>query len=633
MKKAIAILGHLVFVCAGAVALAYVLYIFVYHGKGSFTMGSRHAHFMGYFYPWRVFGLTTALVLPALAVNVLRLLQLCLPSNKVFGQSSVLRGISEYSILIILLSFLLMLPEIDLVNDRAEAVLWTPKRTKPHASPSRKSPAPIKKVLPWEKDFITAAEKAGKEKRPLFIMMTADWCGWCRKLEQDTFTDKRVKELLKPFVCVQVFENREIDKKYGTGGYPNLAFARPNGEKVYGIGGYKPPLPFIRGIVKAYEALEMKLPAPYDEARKHFFELNREKADALIKAGNVAALEKLLEPVNKDAYAERNYLIARFELPEGINKKTLDVFSGYSYKPIPESGVVLLNFRQGNTDSSFSLVHRGCEQIHYQANFSEKHLESKVFTVKKLEQADKKKQEGNSIVKQLQAIMKTADPQLRQADVTQLRKAASLQGTVNTMLGQVINKAFVNLYDWQTIKSGRNENFQIKDVAPGSFTICATARGYASKATIVTLESNGVHDLHLKMDPAETVHIRWTYQAEEGNPHFDSGNIINGEYIINIKDSRFSLRRGHPLGNWGSDIMFRKKDDGKLYFHLFDAGGNGNGVIKTDLKYHAINAADPEAHYNMRPAESIEARQNYLVRCCQGDHYAKLQILDVCLDK
>ncbi len=34
--------------------------------------------------------------------------------------------------------------------------------------------------------------------------------------------------------------------------------------------------------------------------------------------------------------------------------------------------------------------------------------------------------------------------------------------------------------------------------------------------------------------------------------------------------SQNSQRNGHPLENWGSDILFRKKDDGKLYFHLFD---------------------------------------------------------------
>lgn len=603
MKRTAAIMGHLLFLFAGVAVLGYVWYVFIYCGEGSFIAGTRRAHFSGYYYPWRVFGLTTALFLPALVANLFRLLQLWMPSSKLLGQGKELRYVSEYSILIILLIFLSLLPEIDLVNDKAENVLWAPKTSKATKVNSRNAPAPTQQVLPWEKDYSSAVEKANKEGRPLFIMMTANWCGWCRKLEQDTFTDKRVRELLKPFVCVQVLENREVDKKYGTGGYPNLAFVKPNGEKAHGIGGYKPPIPFIRGIVNAYEALEMKLPEPYEEARKHFFELDIEKAAKLVEAGDVIALEQLLEPVNKDSFTERNYLIAQFELPDGINRNTLDVFSGYSYKSIPESGVVLLEFRPGDSDTSFSLVHRGCEPLHYRTNFSEKHLESKTFTVKRIPSPDK----------------------------IERQRKASIDGLVGTIAGKPVEKAFLNVYDWQTIKTGKNGGFQMRDIASSTFTVCATARGYAAKPTVVTLEDQATRGLHIKMEPAETVHIRWAYQAEEGNPRFDSGDIVNGEYVINIKDSRFSLRRGHPLDNWGSDIMFRKKDDGKLYFHLFDGSGNNNGVLRSELRYNEIKAADPETHYTMRPDEAIEAGQCYLVRCCQGEHYAKLQVLDVCL--
>lgn len=604
MKRAVAIWGHLVFVGISVAAVSYTWYMFVYNGNGSFLEGTRHVHISGYFYPYRIFALTTALILPAVIANVLRLLQLCLPTNRILGQGRALRGISEYSILILLLSFLLLLPEIALINDKAKEVFGaSPKHRKPPVV-FDSAKRVVKKVLPWEKDYKTAGLKAKKEDRPLFIMMTADWCGWCRKLEEDTLSDKRVKELLKPFVCVQVFENKEVDRKYGANGYPNLAFANVNGDKVHGVGGYKASTPFIRGIIEAYEALEMKLPTAYAEASKHFFELDFEKAAALAEAGDVPALEKLLEPVNKDSFAERNYLIAQFEVPEGVNRNALDVFFGYSYAPIPESGVVLLTFKQGERDNSFSLVHRGCVPLHYQTDFSGKHLESKTFRLQ----------------------------QLKHTDDSETKETVVLQGTVSTTTGKPIEKAFVNVYDWQTIKTSRDGAFQIDDVAPGTFTINATARGAASKPTQISLENQLTRGHHFKMEPAETVHIRWAYQAEEGNPRFDCGDVINGEYIINIKDSRFSLRRGHPLGNWGSDIMFRKKDDGKLYFHLFDASGNGNGVLKSELMYHAIKAVDPNAHYAMRPDEAVEARQCYLVRCCQGDHYAKIQILDICLE-
>jgi thioredoxin-related protein len=44
---------------------------------------------------------------------------------------------------------------------------------------------------------IQEAEKLSKESfRPIFIDTFTDWCGWCKKMDQDTFTNPVIAEIL-----------------------------------------------------------------------------------------------------------------------------------------------------------------------------------------------------------------------------------------------------------------------------------------------------------------------------------------------------------------------------------------------------------------------------------------------------
>jgi len=123
-------------------------------------------------------------------------------------------------------------------------------------------PAPASPELAWEKDYQIALARARSERKPMLIMMTATWCGYCKLLEQKTLNDPWIRQFLSEFVVVKAFEDKEVERAYGAGGYPTLAFATSDGQLAHKSIGFKPPLAFCEECRQAFEKL--KLPTPPD---------------------------------------------------------------------------------------------------------------------------------------------------------------------------------------------------------------------------------------------------------------------------------------------------------------------------------------------------------------------------------
>lgn len=122
----------------------------------------------------------------------------------------------------------------------------------------------------WEISYGVALEKAKKETKPLFVMLTTKNCGWCKKLEKDTLSLSTIQEFLGPFIKVQVYadkdqEQGELAKKLGAGGYPTLVFLNSDETLLNRFFGYRAPTAFALECAKAFE--KAKIPQP-EELKK-----------------------------------------------------------------------------------------------------------------------------------------------------------------------------------------------------------------------------------------------------------------------------------------------------------------------------------------------------------------------------
>lgn len=99
-----------------------------------------------------------------------------------------------------------------------------------------------------------ALVKAKCEKKVVMIDFYADWCGWCKVLEDKTFSDEAVKKFLTD-KTIPIKINAEekpngekLAKEYKVTGYPCIVFVDGDGKEVGRVIGYKPPQAFLEEV-------------------------------------------------------------------------------------------------------------------------------------------------------------------------------------------------------------------------------------------------------------------------------------------------------------------------------------------------------------------------------------------------
>jgi uncharacterized protein YyaL (SSP411 family) len=87
---------------------------------------------------------------------------------------------------------------------------------------------------PWGSDPFETADRAGK---PLLLSLTAPWCEWCARMDEEAYSDpKLAANVTESFVPVRVDVDRRprVRERYNMGGFPTTAFLTPDGEVLSG---------------------------------------------------------------------------------------------------------------------------------------------------------------------------------------------------------------------------------------------------------------------------------------------------------------------------------------------------------------------------------------------------------------
>ena len=108
----------------------------------------------------------------------------------------------------------------------------------------------------WLSSMEEAVAQAERQDRPIMVDVYADWCGWCKRLDSDTYVDAKVVAKSGEFVSLKLDAdaNRSVLSRYKIGGLPTIIFIDADGHEIHRVIGYKPPEEFVHDMDTALDA-------------------------------------------------------------------------------------------------------------------------------------------------------------------------------------------------------------------------------------------------------------------------------------------------------------------------------------------------------------------------------------------
>ncbi len=125
----------------------------------------------------------------------------------------------------------------------------------------KKNPSSTEKTetLIWHK-YDEGLAKAEKDKKHVLVAFYTNWCGWCRRMDQLTYTDEKVKKVLNDsYVAIKVnaqskdevkidekkITEKELARKFWVRSYPTTWFLKHSGKKIAPYYGYADAQSFL----------------------------------------------------------------------------------------------------------------------------------------------------------------------------------------------------------------------------------------------------------------------------------------------------------------------------------------------------------------------------------------------------
>lgn len=133
----------------------------------------------------------------------------------------------------------------------ALATLSPPPAPQPSAAPGSVAAEVSHGRLDWfEGSFDELLAQAAREDKLVFLDFWADWCGWCKRLDTDVFSNGAVVREMADLLCLAVDKETEaggaLAQRYGVAPLPTVMFLDAEGQVLDAIVGYVPADEFLQ---------------------------------------------------------------------------------------------------------------------------------------------------------------------------------------------------------------------------------------------------------------------------------------------------------------------------------------------------------------------------------------------------
>ena len=179
-------------------------------------------------------------------------------------------------------------------------------------------PATLTQIC-WQNDLAASYDQARMNHKHILVDVYTDWCGWCKRLDRDTYSDPGVvQRLSNEFICVKVNaedakQGRQFARTHGVNGFPCIMVLDPDGKVIGQFYGYRRPQDFLSEVNKIVDVTKTQSqckPSPLQ--RGHVC-----SARALEQAQ--AMQMRRAEPLSNNEQGPNNFVLATKLVSEAVS--------------------------------------------------------------------------------------------------------------------------------------------------------------------------------------------------------------------------------------------------------------------------------------------------------------------------
>jgi len=120
-------------------------------------------------------------------------------------------------------------------------------------------------------------KKAKESDKPILLDFYTDWCGWCKKMDKETYGHREIQQLLNlNFIPIKInaeskepikvdgkeMKMKDLTRKYAVRAYPTTVFLESDGTPITPLAGYSDAASFrkVLGFIreKAYKKMSLE---------------------------------------------------------------------------------------------------------------------------------------------------------------------------------------------------------------------------------------------------------------------------------------------------------------------------------------------------------------------------------------